>query len=58
MAEPPKYTRIWIGQDDGTFQPIEGVKAVAEPDFIRCVPTPAKEGLHYVPDWWGLTNFG
>lgn len=61
-----------ITMDDGTgkFVPIAPIyvpKATeeipcyqAQPKRTRivCVPTPCAEGFHYVPDWWGITEFG
>lgn len=58
MTEPRKLgSRFRISIDDGTgnFVPIEPIR---RPILIRCVPTPSKDGFHYVPDWYGLTTFG
>lgn len=57
MAKPPKGVQIWILNEAGEFVPV----APAPPqrrDYTRCVPTPARKGFLYMPDWYGMTSFG
>lgn len=35
---------------DGAFIPPSG--------RLICSPIPGREGIEYVPDWWGITEFG
>ena len=47
-----------ISLDDGTgnFVPLRPISS--KPNRIRCAPTPGPDGVRYVPDWYGLTEFG
>lgn len=55
----PKRPKIqmWLVGKEGEFVPI--VPVAAEPRRkIVCLPVPGRDGVEYVPEWWGLTIHG
>jgi hypothetical protein len=54
--------QIWIMDANGDMVPMTPVRhysgSTAKPERITCLPTPGRNGVEYVPDWFGITTHG
>jgi hypothetical protein len=51
-----KNFTLSIENADGEFVEVRPIRVFR--DKIVCLPIPGRDGIEYVPEWFGITHFG